>query len=428
MRNGWMGDGWMRNGFATLLVLSLFTVLPAAAATCPGTVVLQDVFTTPNPALDWTTVANSTFKVQGGKAEFTFSIINFGRSEMYWGTHFGDANICATFSEPATDKTGDQSAGLIFWGTDYNSYYALLIKPGTGQFAVGLYTKGSGAGVWTLPLGWTDSAAIVHAIGSANTLQVETKGNTATLFINGQQVGTFNGTPPSGGGLAGYWAGSSSTTFNTWDVTNFSAASPQTMASAVNSAACPGTVVFQDHFASPDLYLNLTGDTNSQATVAGGKLELEFMKARFWRAAEYTGTRYGDADVCASFSTPPTDKAENQVAGILFWATDYSNMYVFEINTTSGYYEVAQMVAGNWVMLVESVPSGVVAKGMGKTNALRVHTQGDTATVYVNNQDVETLIGVPPAGGGLVGFYAESETSMTAKETWDISNLTIAMP
>jgi hypothetical protein len=75
-----------------------------------------------------------------------------------------------------------------------------------------------------------------------------------------------------------------------------------------------------------------------------------------------------------------------------------------------------------------SVPSAAVVKGMGKTNALRVQTKGNLATLYVNGQQVETLTGQPPAGGGFVGFYAESESTYTAKETWDIGNFTVAMP
>jgi hypothetical protein len=65
---------------------------------------------------------------------------------------------------------------------------------------------------------------------------------------------------------------------------------------------------------------------------------------------------------------------------------------------------------------------------MGKTNTLRVQTKGTVATLYINGQQVESLSGQPPAGGGYVGFYAESEAAYTAKETWDISNFTVAMP
>lgn len=417
----------MRNLLAVAALLAVSSAISAAAAPCPGTVLLQDAFTTPNPAWDLTVYPQNKFTIQGGKAETAFQQTSVARPEIFWGRHFGDVNVCVTLSDPATDKAENQAAGLIFWATDYNGYYSFQIQQATGQYAVAEWTPGTSGSSWTLPVAWTASPAIVKTLGSQNTLRVQTKGNTATLFINDQQVGTVTGTPPGGGGQVGFWVGSSTTSTSTWEVTDFSASSPQT-SSAAASPACPGTVVFQDPFANPDPFLSISVLPQSSATPQGGKLQVAFTQAGYWRAQQYAGTQYGDVDVCASFTETAADKPENQLAGLIFWAADYSAFYVFEINSTTGQFEVAQMSGGKWTLTVASTPSAAVQKGMGKTNTLRVQTKANVATLYVNNQLVETIYAAPPAGGGLVGFYAESESSMTAPESWSISGLTVAIP
>ena len=419
----------MRNLLASAALLGFFSAVPAIAASiaCPGTLLLQDAFTAPNPAWDLSVYPQNKFTIQGGKAETAFQQTSVARPEIFWGRHFGDVNVCVTLTDPPTDKAENQTAGLIFWASDYNSYFSFEIQQAVGQYAVAEWTPGTSGSSWTLPVAWTASPAIVKTLGSQNTLRVQTKGNTATLFINDQQVGTVTGTPPTGGGQVGFWVGSSTTSTSTWDVTNFSASSPQA-ASASSSPACPGTVVFQDPFANPDPFLNISVLPQSSATPQGGKLQMAFSQGGYWRALEYTGAQYGDVDVCATFTGSPTDKAENQLAGLIFWAADYSAFYVFEINSTTGQYELAQMSGSKWTIMIASAPSPAVQKGMGKTNTLRVQTKANAASLYVNNQLVETIYAAPPTGGGLVEFYAESESTMTAPETWTIAGLTVAIP
>jgi hypothetical protein len=211
----------VRTMLAAAALLGLPFALPAAAAPCPGTVVLQDSYATPNPALD-PTVNESKITIQGGKAEVTF-LKSGSRNEEYVGKKYGDANVCATFATAKTDKAETEPAGILFWAVDYTAFYTFEILPSTGQFAVYQMVPGTG---WTVPLAATASAAIVKTMGAPNTLQVETRGNVATLFINSQQMGTFTGTPPPGGGAVGFSVSNANTSLDTWDVTDFSVAIP----------------------------------------------------------------------------------------------------------------------------------------------------------------------------------------------------------
>jgi hypothetical protein len=414
----------MRNALARAILFCMFALLPVYAAPCPGIVILQDAFTAANPSLDVNPYAQSKIAVQGGKAEMTLIQPGYVRAEEYWGKQFGDMNVCVTVTTPATDKAEGQSAGIIFWAPDYNSYYTFEVNPGTGQYMVG-QKQATG---WTFPVGLTASPAIAQGMGKSNTLRVQTRGNTATLFINDQQVGTVTGTPPAGGGQVGFTGESQSTASgpDTWDFTSFSASAAQTASAPAGS--CPGTAVFQDAFPTPDPLLNIQTSAQSQVTTLGGKGEVILAQANYGQMAEYGGNQFGDANVCATFATLPTDKSENQMAGLIFWAVDYNNLYIFMINPSSGQFALSQKSGGNWSFTSTSAPNPAVMQGMGKTNTLRVLTKGNTASLYVNNQLVDSIVATPPAGGGVMGFYAQTDSTYTTKETWQIGNFTVTVP
>ena len=183
----------MRNPLAAGFLLCVFSILPAAAATCPGTIVLQDPFTSQTPAWDATVYSQTKFLIQGGKAEVFHYPARIFRVEEYWGARYGDVNLCITVASPATDKSEGQVGGLVFWATDYNSYYSLMVNPANGQFAV---TQKLPSGQWAFPVAWAANPAVVQGLGKANALRVQTRGKTATLFINDQQVGHSSGRRP----------------------------------------------------------------------------------------------------------------------------------------------------------------------------------------------------------------------------------------
>jgi hypothetical protein len=212
----------MRNVVAIAVILGLFAVVPALAVTCPGTVVFHDDFTTLNPTLNAETTEGSKVTVQGGKAEITFLKAPMGRAMEYQGTQYGDGNVCLTVSPLASDKAEDQTAGIIFWASDLNNFYVFEVQV-NGAFCV---SELSLNGTWTFAVPWQTSAATKQGVGVANTLRVQTAGITATLFINDQQVGTFTGTPPGGTSQVGFYAGSSTKTAVTWDVSDLSVTKP----------------------------------------------------------------------------------------------------------------------------------------------------------------------------------------------------------
>jgi len=211
----------MRNGFQTAILFSLISVLPAAAATCPGNVTYHDTFATQGPG--WNTTTGPTVKVTmgGGKADFNFTGAGLGQSLQYTVNQYGDLSLCATVSAPATAKAENEAAGITFWGIGPGTYYLFEVTV-DGQFYVGSNNNGS----FTTLFAKQANAAVAKGVGVSNNLQVTTKGNLATFYVNGTQVGTITGVAPSGGGNVGIYSETSTTSAEPMDLTDFQIAVP----------------------------------------------------------------------------------------------------------------------------------------------------------------------------------------------------------
>ena len=212
----------MRQVIAIAATLLLSSVVPAFAATCPGIVAFQDSFAAPNSAYRALKPAGFTLAIGGGKAEANFEKPAISVPMEYMAAQFGDVSVCATVSAPASDKAEDQSAGVIFWAINSNNFYCFEVSV-NGQFIV---AHQNAPGDWDVPLPWEPSDAIQKGVGAKNVLRAQTAGGVATVFINGQQVGTFNDTPPPGGGLTGFIVSSSNTSPQAMDVSDFSVSIP----------------------------------------------------------------------------------------------------------------------------------------------------------------------------------------------------------
>jgi hypothetical protein len=107
-----------------------------------------------------------------------------------------DITFNMTFSRAPAPTWG---SGLVFWAKDYSEYYALLINA-NGWFAVQHHV----ANRYLLPVAWRSTDAIKKGAGAENQVQVVTKGNKATISVNGKELITLSGQPPNGGSLIGF--------------------------------------------------------------------------------------------------------------------------------------------------------------------------------------------------------------------------------
>jgi hypothetical protein len=108
-----------------------------------------------------------------------------------------DASITAT-----TANTSASAAGLVFWSTS-ESFYVFEVSPANQTFALYKFTPAAST-QWLTIVPWTKAASVKSGAGAANTLRVVTKGNTASLSINGGVLGSLPLQAPAGGGSVGF--------------------------------------------------------------------------------------------------------------------------------------------------------------------------------------------------------------------------------
>jgi hypothetical protein len=202
---------------AAVLVMAVAMIFVAANVCLAAKVVLEDKFATLDPA--WGS-PSSILNVKDGKfvitpeKNTTQTILNQANvlpDEM-------DASFAMTFIKAPAPTWG---SGLVFWAKDYDEYYAVLLNA-QGWFAVQRHV----ANRYLLPVAWRESDSIKKGEGAENQIKVVTKGNNATIFINGKEVITLNGQPPPGGSLIGFKAASGPEGVNTVGFANLQVTQP----------------------------------------------------------------------------------------------------------------------------------------------------------------------------------------------------------
>jgi len=117
-------------------------------------------------------------------------------------------------------------------------------------------------------------------------------------------------------------------------------------------------------------------------------------------------------------------KGENmgQLGGLIFWAKGYNDCYAMVVSA-DGRLAVGRKLVGRWINPIAKTENTAVKTGIGQVNKLRIRTQGNLLTAYVNDIQVATLVGEPPQGGGYIGLYGES--AETSQNVWDFKNVTV---
>jgi len=179
----------------TALLMAMAMVLLAVTAGLAATVLFADKFTSLDPS--WA-APSANIDAKDGKLIIT-------PDKNMTQTYINQANFLPDDIEVdytmAFVKSDDPTygSGLIFWASDYNSWYSILIN-NNGFFAVQRLVSGH----YLLPVAWREDPSIKKGIGAENQVKLVTKGNQGTLFINGKQVISFTGQPPQGGTLVGF--------------------------------------------------------------------------------------------------------------------------------------------------------------------------------------------------------------------------------
>jgi hypothetical protein len=348
---------------------------------------------------------------------------------LYPPFRFKNATVCAQVKSPPLIRAMDGSAngGVMFWATDTSNFYVASIYP-NGTYSI--YRMASDA--WAQVAPRTPFAGIKQGPNVINEIQVTTKDNVGTLFVNGAKVQEFRGQPPKDNSAIGLYGASSADERNEWRMLSVVVADserpqqPRTTQKAPTPQVGPGckplkTVAFEDNFKVADPGWGVT--STSQAAYVDGQLALKPRADKVWEQF-YPSLFFKSATVCTHIKSPlqMTDLEGTANGGLVFWGINRTNYYTVDI-FPNGRIGIYRMFNEQWAKVLPAVKSPAVKSGLGATNELMVSYGGDMAAFYVNGQKVMEFRGQPPANGGSIGLFAGSEAG--AENEWRFTDVVV---
>ena len=130
---------------------------------------------------------------------------------------------------------------------------------------------------------------------------------------------------------------------------------------------------------------------------------------------------FKDADVTVDVKMSKGEDM-SQLGGLIFWAKGYNDCYAMVVSA-DGRFAVGRKLVGRWINPITKTENTAVKTGIGELNKLRVQTQGNLLTAYVNGIEIATLVGEPPQGAGYIGIYGESAEN--SQNIWEFTNVTV---
>lgn len=199
----------------TIALFGAAAVLLLTSATAPACLgksdpALDDNFATPDPG--WPNADNVRTTPQG-------LVVKPPANGSTWAVNgnytMDGSDLCVTVALPAALPTPANEdtvgyVGVMFWQRDNDNYYIAAISP-DGTAVVSRYLNRQ----WATIVNPAHSDAIKTAPGALNEIEVTTRGNAGTLYINGTKLADFRGQAPPGGGPPGIYA-ESGPSVTTW--------------------------------------------------------------------------------------------------------------------------------------------------------------------------------------------------------------------
>jgi LPXTG-motif cell wall-anchored protein len=180
----------LKTGLIAALCLLLWPAIVGAAPPTPkGKLVYEDDFSSKKSGLEDNLTA--TDYSRGFHAPGVYHLKDLKEKETHDVLFPKQSYNQFSFQADVWDNSDDVSAGnvaggLAFRATDATHYYAVLVDPRTGKFAV---RKLSGT-TWSDLVAWTDSAAIKRK-AEVNQVRVDGEGGNFTLYVNGEKLADF---------------------------------------------------------------------------------------------------------------------------------------------------------------------------------------------------------------------------------------------
>jgi hypothetical protein len=318
-----------------------------------------------------------------------------------------DINVKVRLGDPTAETSS--MAGVVFWGLNADEFYVLQFSD-SGTYSVAHATPER----WTYPITWRDAEGLKTEPDEWNDLRIVTVGRRATVYINGNEAGSFKGRPPAGGGVVGYFAQMGSEDGQA-DFSALKIVEPP--ASAIGAEPEDPDMILSDDFTVFDPGW---GSETGWFGVKDGHLFIQFDAQQTYNAL-YQSEAFADID--AAVKVKLVDGKDDAYCGgaITFWATDTStDFWQFEL-FDSGQFGVFRRVKDRWVTALALQPAPEAAKfDPAGENELRVVTEGRKATFYINGVEAGTIMGQPPKDNWFFGLFGESGDAAVTHEFTDL--------
>lgn len=386
---------------ALLVVLIVAAGLPARAQE----VLFEDDYSALDPGIG---EGDDTLNVKDG-ALFRKLEPNMWWRSFYQSMVFEDADITIKVQLPDWSAEQGAGVGVMFWGVSADEMYVFEISD-SGTFAVRRFAPNR----FLFPVYWRTSDAIKTDPGAWNELRIVTRGNWATVSINGKELAKFKGHPPQGGSLVGLFF---ETGQSAADEGHFSALKVTEPAPGAAPPAEDPNVLLKDDFTTLDPGW---GAESGSFGVKDGKMfvtpEVDKVWTKFWEGDVFSG----DFDASIKVHIKRNNNEEFPMGSLVFWATGWDDYWGFQLYP-DGTIGVIHWLKSRWLypMKGKAAPAEAKFDPNGMTE-LRVVTEGRKATFYVNGVNVGTVSGMPPKEGSYFGTYNESSKSGATIEYDDL--------
>jgi hypothetical protein len=176
-------------------------------------------------------------------------------------------------------------------------------------------------------------------------------------------------------------------------------------------------VLLSENFAQPSEAWSSSGG----AQVAGGKLVLT-AEADESCSYLYAGHPWGDVDIRVTVARTSGDTTRFDTASIAFWNDNQGSYYLASI-AADGTFAVRHSIEDGFKDIVAPRKTNLIRTDPGQTNTVRLVTQGDYVTMYVNDRQLVAFNATPPKQGGFVGMVTGAGEDKG--NTWEFSDFSI---
>jgi len=190
-----------KTGLIVVLCLAFLPVLVSAAPPTPqGKLIYQDDFSDPKKS-GLEDKLQATDYSRGFHAPGVYHLKDIKAGETHWSLFpnqsYGELSFELDVWDNSDNFKGDLSQGVIVRAQDDAHFYAIMLDPRKGQYAV---RKLNGKDTWSDLIAWKASP-LVKQQSDVNHLRVDADGSKFTVYLNGDSLDSFSDTAYAKGGI-----------------------------------------------------------------------------------------------------------------------------------------------------------------------------------------------------------------------------------